>query len=97
MKAIFIIYNQAYNEEIVSILEKNGQRGFTKWNEISGRGSVEGEPHYGDHAWPVMNDAVVSIVEDGIVQNILDELKTTDENTPDLGLRAFVLPVDKIY
>ena len=42
MKAIFIAYNQAYNEEIVELLEANGQRGFTAWQDIQGRGSVDG-------------------------------------------------------
>ena len=32
MKAIFIAYNQAYNEEIVNLLEDCGQRGYTLWN-----------------------------------------------------------------
>ena len=47
MKAIFIAYNQAYNEEIVEALETLGQRGYTKWEEIGGRGTVDGEPHLG--------------------------------------------------
>ena len=53
MKAIFISYNQAYNEEIVEVLDAHEQRGFTRWENIDGRGSVNGEPHYGNHAWPV--------------------------------------------
>ena len=39
MTAIFIAYNQAYYEEISELLEKQGVRGFTRWNEITGRGS----------------------------------------------------------
>ena len=31
MKALFISYNQAFNEEIVEVLEAHGQRGFTRW------------------------------------------------------------------
>jgi nitrogen regulatory protein PII len=45
MKAIFIVYNQAYNQEIVELLEDCGQRGYTVWEEIGGRGSETGEPH----------------------------------------------------
>ena len=47
MKAVFIAYNQAYNDEIVDLLYSLGQRGFTEWREIGGRGSVDGEPHRG--------------------------------------------------
>ena len=45
MKAIFIAFNQAYNDEIVDLLERHGQRGFTRWNDILGRGGMDGEPH----------------------------------------------------
>ena len=44
MKAIFIAYNQAYGNEIIELLEEYGQRGFTQWVDIQGRGGVEGEP-----------------------------------------------------
>ena len=50
MKAIFIAYNQAYNEEIVELLAQAGRRGFTRWEETGGRGSLDGEPHQGNHA-----------------------------------------------
>ncbi|MCQ2145882.1 MAG: hypothetical protein MJZ16_00020 [Bacteroidales bacterium] len=95
MKAIFIAYNQAYNEEIVELLEKHGQRGFTQWNEIAGRGSETGEPHYGDHAWPTMNNAVLTMVDDDKVEGIMSALKRKDEKYQDLGLRAFSWNVEK--
>ena len=50
MKGIFISYNQAYNMEVVDILENLGCRGYTMWNDIAGRGSESGEPHLGSHA-----------------------------------------------
>ena len=90
MKAIFISYNQAYNEEIVEVLDAHEQRGFTRWENIDGRGSVNGEPHYGNHAWPVQNHAILTFVQDDKVQPILSDLKAKDEDTPDQGLRPFV-------
>lgn len=96
MKAIFVSYNQAYGEEIVDLLTKHGQRGFTQWQDIQGRGNVDGEPHYGNHAWPVMNFAVFTVVPDEKVSEIMDDLKAADEASKDLGLRAFVLPVEQM-
>ena len=90
MKAIFIAFNQAYNDEIVELLERHGQRGFTRWNDILGRGGVDGEPHYGNHAWPVQNMAILTIVEDEMVDPILADIAETDRVSQDLGLRAFV-------
>lgn len=94
MKAIFIAFNQAYNEEIVGILERHGQRGYSRWDEMGGRGGVDGEPHLGSHAWPVMNISILSVVEDSLVDPILRDLHATDLATPDLGLRAFVWNVE---
>ena len=95
MKAIFIVYNQAYNQEIVELLERCGQRGYTVWEEIGGRGGENGEPHLGNHAWPTQNHAVLSVVENGRAADIMDRLRETDRNNPKLGLRAYVLPIEE--
>ena len=44
MKGIFIAYDQAYNMEIADVLEQLGCRGFTMWQDIAGRGGIDGEP-----------------------------------------------------
>lgn len=97
MKAVFIAYNQAYNEEIVEVLEGFGQRGFTRWEDIQGRGGVDGEPHMGNHAWPTMNHAMLTMVEDSIAEPIMAALRRTDEKYPDLGLRAYVWNIEMFY
>ena len=94
MKAIFIAYNQAYGTEIVELLDAQGQRGFTQWVDIQGRGHEAGEPHYGDHAWPVQNYAILTIVPDEKASDIMAALKAKDEEYPDLGLRAFQWAVE---
>ena len=63
MKAIFVSFNQAYYEMILNVMDRNNIRGFTYWNEVQGRGSKTGEPHYGSHAWPTLNSAILA--EDG--------------------------------
>ena len=97
MKALFISYNQAYNMEVVDILENLGCRGYTMWNDIAGRGSESGEPHLGSHAWPTMNNAVLAFVPAEKVEDILNEIRLKDEETPALGIRAFVWNVERSY
>jgi len=96
MKAVFIAYNQAYNDEIVDLLYSLGQRGFTEWREIGGRGSVDGEPHRGSHAWPAQNHALLSVMEDSLAKEVMAALRRTDADNPKLGLRAYVLPVEDV-
>lgn len=97
MKAIFISYNQAYNMEIADLLEKFSCRGYTMWMDILGRGSKDGEPHLGSHAWPTLNNAMLAFIDDDKVDPILSEIRAMDEETPALGLRAFVWTVEKSY
>ena len=95
MKAIFISFNQAYYEAIVSIMDRNNIRGFTYWEEVQGRGSKNGEPHYGSHAWPTLNSAILAMVPDEKVDPFLDLLHKMDLQTDAQGLRAFVWNIEK--
>lgn len=95
MKVIFIAYNQAYNMELADVLEAQGCKGYTMWNEITGRGSETGEPHQGTHAWPTLNNAMLAAVPDDEVDAILAGLTAKNEEYPELGLRAFVWNVEK--
>ena len=96
MKALFIACSQAYNEEVVKILEYFGQRGFTRWTGVSGRGSKDGLPHMGDHAWPDQNHALLVFLDDAAVADrILEALRRLDSRSPELGLRAFMWDIEK--
>ena len=97
MKGIFIAYDQAYNMDIADAIEKLGVRGFTMWQDIAGRGSQTGEPHRGNHAWLTMNNALLTFVEDDEVDAVLKAIRDFDEESPALGLRAFVWNVEKSY
>ena len=95
MKAICISFNQAYYEMILSIMDRNNIRGFTYWEEVQGRGSKNGEPHYGSHAWPTLNSAILAMVPDEKVDPFLDLLHKMDLQTEAQGLRAFVWNIEK--
>ena len=90
MKAVFLSYNQALTDRVHAILDEQGIRGFTKWALTQGRGSVDGEPHYGTHAWPSMNASILAIVEDGQVAPLMEAFRALDAATKMQGSRAFV-------
>lgn len=95
MQAILITFDQAYYERIIDMLQRNNCRGFTSWQEVQGRGTNDGEPHFGSHAWPSIASAIITIVEDSRVDTVLNKLHEWDMETPKLGLRAFTWRVDK--
>ena len=90
MKGIFIAYDQAYNMEIADAIEKIGVRGFTMWQDIAGRGGFSGEPHLGNHAWPTMNNAMLTFVPDEKVDEILAKLKSIYP-LDDVAVRKLIL------
>lgn len=95
MKAVMITFDQAYYERILAVLDRSNCRGFTYMDQVKGRGSKTGDPHYGSHAWPSMCSAIFSMVEDHRVDPLLAALHAMDVETEQLGLRAFVWNVEK--
>ena len=95
MKSILITFDQAYFERIIEVLNKLNCRGFSYFQQVQGRGSKTGDPHYGSHAWPSMCSAIITIVEDQKVDPLLDVLHKMDKETEQLGLRAFVWNIEK--
>ena len=90
MKAVFISFDQAHYERIIDLLDRLNCRGFTAWNQVTGRGSIDGEPHYGTHAWPSLASAILTMVPDDRVDSLITRLKEFNDDRPKLGLRAFV-------
>jgi hypothetical protein len=96
MKAIFISAFQAFYDEIIATFDTLEIRGFTYWDETQGRGSHQGEPHYGTHAWPSLNCSFFTFVEDAKVDTLLEALRKLDQSAEQQGLRAFVMHCEKV-
>lgn len=94
MKAVFISYNQALTEAVDAIMSRLHIRGYTKWVDTVGRGSLNGEPHMGSHTWPSMNSSILTIVSDDKVQPLLDTLRNLDAKTEEQGTRAYVWNIE---
>ncbi len=97
MKAVMIVYNQAHSAEVQNILDKCDVRGFTKWEDVQGRGSKRGEPHYSSHAWPSKNMATLTFVDEGILSELLAKLKALDERAEKQGLRTFIWEAEQAW
>jgi hypothetical protein len=94
MKAVFISHNQALTEAIDTILARHAVRGYTKWKDVQGRGTYDGDPHLGTHTWPAMNSAIIAIMGEEKVQPLLTSLKKLDAKAEQQGLRAFVWNIE---
>lgn len=95
MKSVLITFDQAFYERIMSLLDRMNCRGFSYFQQVQGRGSKTGEPHYGSHAWPSMCSAIITVVPEERVDPLLKALHEMDVETQQLGLRAFVWNIEK--
>jgi len=96
MKTVFIAYDQANHENVIEVLERTNVKGYTLLDQVKGRGTNTGEPHMGSHAWPTMNSAIITVVDDDVADTLLQRLKQVDVDNEMLGLRAFVWNVEKM-
>jgi len=96
MKGVFISFYQAFYDDVMAILDTQEIRGFTFWSEVQGRGSSTGEPHYGNHAWPTMNSAILSFMDDKKVEPLLEAVRNLDKTAEQQGIRAFVWTAEKM-
>ncbi|MGB4205809.1 MAG: PG0541 family transporter-associated protein [Bacteroidales bacterium] len=98
MKAVFIVFNQAHTERVEFILDKLEIRGYTLWGDVKGRGSESGNPRLGTHTWPEMNSALLTIIPDELVEELLDKVRKLDKINTEVGVRAFVWEItDQLY
>jgi hypothetical protein len=94
MKAVFISYGQSHDDAIMELFDKLEIRGFSSWDETFGRGSENGEPHYGTHAWPAKNCTILTIVDNEKAVELMNELRTLNVEIGEQGLNAFVWCVE---
>lgn len=95
MKAVFIVFNQANTSRVEYLPDQLKINGFTLFEEVQGRGSNGGEPRRGTHTWPEMNSAVITMVEDDKVSDLLDCVHRLDLRNQDVGVRAFVWNIEQ--
>lgn len=81
--------NQSMYDSVLDLMEEMKIRGFTGWEELTGRGGESGEPHLGSHAWPAMNSALLTVLDDRKAAEFMERLKRLDEENEQQGLRAF--------
>jgi nitrogen regulatory protein PII len=78
------------------MLDELGIRGFSQLENVQGRGHIDGDPHRGTHTWPELNSAVLTVVDDDKVENLLRMVHKLDKRNPEVGIRAFVWNIEQM-
>lgn len=96
MKSVMIVFNQANTERVEYMLDLLGIRGWTFFEQVQGQGTNNGEPRRGTHAWPEMNSAVITVVEDDKVPELLESVQKLDARNPVVGVKAFTWNIEQM-
>ena len=96
MKSVMIVFNQANTERVEYMLDVLGIKGFTFFEQVQGRGTNGGEPRRGTHAWPEMNSAVITVVQDDQVATLLESVQKLDLRNPEIGVKAFSWNIEQM-
>lgn len=96
MKSVMIVFNQANTERVEYMLDVLGIKGFTFFEQVQGRGTNGGEPRRGTHAWPEMNSAVITVVQDDQEATLLESVQKLDLRNPEIGVKAFSWKIDQM-
>lgn len=95
MKSVLIIFNQAFTSRVEFMLDELQIRGFSFFEQVQGRGSIDGEPRRGTHTWPEMNSALLTVVPDEKVDELLLTVRKLDARNSEVGIRAFVWNIEQ--
>lgn len=96
LKSVMIVYNQANTERVEFLLDELGVRGFTFFENVQGRGSVDGDPRRGTHAWPEMNSAMLCVVDESMVEPLLEGVQKLDARNKEVGVKAFSWSIEQM-
>ncbi len=89
--AVFVIYDRAIDEEVLSALQECGVQSYTRWHNATGVGSTG--PHQGDTVWPALNNVLLAVIQPEEQERVMGRLRSLREDYPYTGLRALVVPV----
>ena len=54
------------------------------------------DPHRGTHTWPEMNNAILTVIPDEKVEELLLSVRKLDKRNEEVGIRAFVWNIEQM-
>jgi hypothetical protein len=93
VKFVLIAYNEAIDEEVLSLLSEVGVENYTKWTRVLGKGTTSG-PHLDTHVWPKANNVLAVGVGDGQAVELLEQVRRLRDELGHEGVKAFQMPLE---
>lgn len=95
MKMLMICCSGSRLEELRALVERHGIRGYSEIPSVHGIGQTG--RHMGSRAWPGTCAMLISAVEDGKADELMQAIETFRSGClPEEGVRAMLLPVERM-
>ncbi|MFW6457212.1 MAG: PG0541 family transporter-associated protein [Planctomycetota bacterium] len=95
MKLLLIAYNEALDDEVMSMLSDADAETYTKWTKVLGKGEGSG-PHLGTHVWPKHNNVLALCISSALADTLMEEVRNLRQEFHHEGIKAFILPVEDV-
>jgi len=95
MRLLMIVYDAAFEQEVMAVLEKGGPVGYTKWSRVLGQGE-RSEPRLDQAVWPGYNQVVMTVLPQERAQALAGELADLRQEERAVGLSVYALPVEQL-
>lgn len=92
MVGLFIIYDVAYDDEILKILDFLNIKGYTKWTKVLGRGE-RSNPKMDDPVWPGFNCMIFITLNENDKINLIEQIKHFKLQKNIEGIKVYEIPV----
>lgn len=89
MKLLWIVFDEAFEDQVLETLKKEGIHHFTLMRGAIGQGA-NSEPRWGTHVWPGHNDALWIYLSDEDLARITPTLQKLKESLKGRGFKAIV-------
>ena len=94
MKKIEIIANLSVEDEVMSVINESGVKGFTKMPIVHGAGNTN--PKMGTSVWPEENFMLIIYAEESVVMVLRNKIINLKEHFPHEGIKCFVTNVEHL-
>ncbi|MBW1900543.1 MAG: transcriptional regulator [Deltaproteobacteria bacterium] len=95
MKLFLVIYDVAFDEDVMEGLEASAVTGFTKWDRVLGKGP-NSSPKMDNAVWPGFNCAVAVAVDEQREESALAALRTIARRLEGAGIKIYELPARQV-
>lgn len=88
-KMVMIVYNEAVDTEVMSVLENCAAKNYTKILAVFGSGAASGT-HLGNDIWPGRNNILYVACEEKAADKIIASVNELRKKLGREGVKAFV-------